>query len=282
MPPHLTPRGYCGFVRHLAAFVLGFLACTATVGRMAGADLDQVLAAKVLRVAMISSDAPPFVQRDASGAPTGLEGDFIAEVAKRMDVKLVFVRSALSPAGVISQVVQGQADVGVGQLTDSLEWAKSVRFTRPYLELVEFRLVDRLTATRHGGAAALLTDGTTRVTSVAGSVVLPAAQDEFGDRLMVQPTLGDAVDAVLAGRAAAAIGDDVAVQRWLDANPAAGLRLQLITRRDHPAGLAIAVGWKADDLQAWLNLCIEKCMLDGTLQTLASKYLGERRAGALK
>jgi ABC-type amino acid transport substrate-binding protein len=110
---------------------------------------------------------------------------------------------------------------------------------------------------------------------VAGSVVLPALQEEFGDRLRIVPTLGSAVDEVLSGKSLAAVGDDVAVVRWLQANPALGLRLELSTRGDRRPGLAIAVPWKSDDLQAWLNLCIDKCNLDGTLKSLVAKYLGD-------
>jgi len=73
----------------------------------------------------------------------------------------------------------------------------------------------------------------------------------------------------------AAVGDDVAVMRWLKANPAVGLRLELSTRGDRRPGLAIAVPWKSDDLQAWLNLCIDKCNLDGTLKTLVNNHLGD-------
>ncbi len=275
MPPRPL---LCGFVRlasRLARPVLA-LAALATGGhRLAAADLDDVLAAKVLRVGIIAIDAPPFVQTGAAGAPTGLEGDFIAEVGRRMDVKIVVVRTARTPADVIAQVTSSQVDVGIGQLTDSLQWAKAVRFSRPYLELQEFRLVDRLAATRHGGAEALMADNTSRIALVAGSVVLPAAQEEFGDRLLVRPSFAAAVETVLTGKAAAAVGDDITVQRWLDTNPAAGLRLELVARRDRLAGLAMAVNWKADNLQAWLNLCIEKCVLDGTLQALEAKYLGE-------
>lgn len=257
--------------------VLG-LAVLAGITRLAAADLEEVLAATQLRVGLPATDAPPLVQTDASGAPGGLEGDLIAEVARRMNVKIVFVRTARTPEDLIAQVASSQVDVGLGQLTDSLAWAKSVRFSRPYLQLQEIRLVDRLAATRTGGSARLLADQNSRVTAVAGSAVLPAVQEQFGERLTILPTLSAAIDAILTRRAVAAIADDVAVTRWLGANPAAGLRLELVPHREHAPGLVMAVSWKSDDLQAWLNLCIEKCALDGTLPALAAKYLGDSRA----
>jgi polar amino acid transport system substrate-binding protein len=259
----------------MAALVLGF-AVLAGITRLGAADLDEIVAAKRLRVGLIATDAPPLVQTGPNGAPSGFEGDFILEVARRMDVKITFVRTARTPDELIAQVVSAQVDIGIGQLTDSLDWAKSVRFSRPYLQLQELRLVDRLAATRTGGAAQLLEGKSSQVTSVAGSVVLAAVQEEFGNRLTVMPTLSAAIDAVLTGRAVAVIADDVAVSRWLGVNPAAGLRLELVPRRDRRPGLAMAVNWKSDDLQAWLNLCIEKCTLDGTLPSLTAKYLGDR------
>jgi ABC-type amino acid transport substrate-binding protein len=258
------------------------VALLAGIPRLAAADLEEILVTKRLRVGLTAADAPPLVQTAANGTPGGLEGDFIAEVARRMDVKITFVRTARTPEELIGQVVSSQVDVGIGQLTDSLEWAKSVRFSRPYVQLQELRLIDRLRATRAGGSVQLLADKSSRVTSVAGSVVLPAVQEEFGNRMTVLPTLQAAVDAVLTGTAVAVIADNVAVLRWLEANPAVGLRLELVPRQDRLPGLALAVNWKSDDLQAWLNLCIEKCVLDGTLQTLVAKYLGDNRPRASK
>jgi ABC-type amino acid transport substrate-binding protein len=276
---HSIRRRFARLPCHLASLALGLLV-TAATPRVAAADLEDVLTAKLLRVGLPGTDAPPLIQTPANAAPSGLEGDFIAEVARRMGVKITFVRTARTPDELVAQVAKSEVDVAIGQLTDSLDWAKSVRFSRPYIQLQELRLVDRLAATSSGGAAQLLSRETSRVTSVAGSVVLPAVQEEFGSRLNVLHTLQAAVDTVLAGNAVAVIADDVAISRWLAANPAAGLRLEVLPRRDRLPGLAMAVNWKADDLQAWLNLCIEKCVLDGTLQSLASRHLGATRPRA--
>jgi len=278
----LTLRASLRRLCRITSVISAVAVVSAAVTPAVAADLDAVLAAKVLRVGTMAADVPPFVETSATGAPTGLEGDFIAEVGRRMEVKIAFVRTARTPEELIAQVVNGQVDVGIGQLTDSLEWAKSVSFSRAYMQLQEFRLVDRMAATRRGGAANLLADKSAQVVSVAGSVVLPAARDEYAERLTVLPTLQAAVDRVLTGKAAAVVADDVAVQRWLAANPIAGLRLELLPRRDHPAGLAMAVSWRADNLEAWLDLCIEKCVLDGTLQSLAAKYLGAHREVAAR
>lgn len=284
-PPQSVPRDPRGrsalsiLLHRIALLVLGSI-FLASGTRLAAADLEVVLASKLLRVGLIASDVPPLVQTAASGQPSGFEPDFIAEVARRLGVKIVFVRTARTPEELIAQIVNSEINVALGQLTDSLEWAKSVRFSQPYLQLQELQLIDRIAATRGGGATALLAHQASRVTAVAGSVVLPAVREEFGQRLSVEPTLQAAVDAVLGGQAVAAIADEVAVSRWLAGNPAAGLRLEIVPRRDRFPGLVLAVNWKAEDLQAWLNLCIDKCVRDGSLPSLAARHLGEGRARA--
>jgi ABC-type amino acid transport substrate-binding protein len=246
--------------------------------RLQAADLEDIIVSKVIRVGMIAGDAPPFVLATPGGTPGGLEGEFIVEVARRLDARIEFVRTARNPDELIAQVFNSTIDVGIGQLTDSLEWAKSVRFSKPYLALREVRLVERLYATRVGGTAQLLADKNARVSAAAGSIVLPAIREEFGERLVIAPNLQAAINEVLAGKTVAAVGDDISIVRWLDANPATGLKLELTTRKDRRPGLAMAVNWKSDDLQAWLNLCVDKCTQDGTLQALIVKHLGEARA----
>lgn len=273
-----SSRGLLGIVSRVCSVAGLHLLLLAVGGRLGAADLEEIVAAKVIRVGLTAGETPPFLSGPAAGPVGGLEGDFITEVARRMDVKIQWVRTARTPDELIAQIVASQVDVAIGQLTDSLEWAKSVRFTKPYVNLQEVRLVDRLAATRARGASQLFLDQNTRISAVAANVVLPAIQEEFGDRLVIVPNLSAAVDEVVSGRTSAVISDEISVVRWLDANPAAGLRLELSIRRDRRPGLALAVPWKSDDLQAWLNLCIDKCVLDGTLPALIAKHLGEVRA----
>ena len=275
-PPSL--RGQPGIPGRLLLLVGLRLLLLAGGVRVSAADIDEIVTTKVIRVGVTAGETPPFLVGTPDRPPGGLEGDFIAEIARRLDVKVDWIRTARTPDELIAQVVGARVDVAIGQLNDSLEWAKSVRFTKPYVVLREVRLVDRLAAARAQGASRLLEDKALRVSAAAGSVVLPAIQEEFGARLVIAADWSAAVADVLSGRTVAAIGDEITVVRWLGANPTAGLRLELSPRRDSHPGLALAVPWRSDDLQAWLNLCIDKCVLDGTLPALIAKHLGEARA----
>ena len=231
---------------------------------------------------MIVGEDSPFIRANPGGPPGGLEGGFISEVARRLGVKVEFVRTARTHDELFAQVTNATIDVGIGQLNDSLKWAKVVRFSKTYVTLHEINLVTRLAAARSAVARPLYDDPTARVSTSAGSIVVPALQEEFGQRLVILPTLSAAIDEVLAGKTVAAVGDEIAVIRWLNANPAAGLRLELSARKERSLGLALAVNWKARDLQVWLNMCIDKCVLDGTLPALIAKHLAGNQLSATK
>ena len=200
-----------------------------------------------------------------------------------MDVRLELIREARTGDELVAQVAAGRVDVAVGQLPDALEWAKHVRFTVPYVALFEVRLIDRLAAVRAGGVAALLQRPEARLAAAAGSPAVPLLRESLGaDRLLVTPTLDDALEAVAAARAVGVVGDDVSLSRWLDGNAAAGIRWEVQARRDRPVTLAMAVSWQAERLHTWLNLYLEKGTHDETLRNLAVKHLGKARTEVAK
>lgn len=258
---------------------LGALLVAAELPPRAGAaDLDEIVARKVLRVALPSGDLPPLVVTQGDGTVAGMEGDLIRDAARRLNVRLELIRKSRNSADLIAAVREGDADIALGQLNDSLEWAQVVRFTAPHLRLCEIRLVSRLAAVRAGGIGPLLADPKSQLAATEGSAVLGILREEFGTgRIRVVPTMAAAIDEVNAGRVVAASGDEIAVGAWLRDHPETGVRLEAQTMKEHVLGFAMALHWRAENLQAWLNLFVEKSANDETLRRLQAKYLGETR-----
>jgi ABC-type amino acid transport substrate-binding protein len=195
-----------------------------------------------------------------------------------MDVRIEFLRTARTGDALIAQVVENRADLALGQLADSLEWAKSVRFSTPYLTLYQTSLFDRLRVARAGGPEALLDQPDARLAVRANSVALPLLREELGaERLVTFPTIEAALAEAQAGRIVGIAGDDVEMSRWLAEHADAGIRWEIQLRRDRPLTIAMAVGWNAENLQAWLNLYLGKAARDQTLAKLWVKHLGEAR-----
>lgn len=273
--PHLRVAGWRG---GFLAVALGLALGPGTLRCGRAADLDEILARQALRVGLPAGEAPPFLVVEPGGRLGGFEGELLQHAVARLNVRLDLVRSARTEAELVAQVRDGQVDLALGQLTDSLVAARSVRFTNPYLTLYELRLIDRLAAARAGGADPLLRSGTARFVTLATSPVAAGLSEEYGPaRVGLAPTWVAAVAEVRAGRAAAVAGDDVTVQRWLQAQPEMALHLEARLRREHVLTLAMALHWRAEHLHAWLNLYLDKCRVDETLRNLRRKHLGEER-----
>ena len=259
------------------SWVLGVVAGLALCGIQAAAsDLEDIRERGVLRVALPLEDAPPFVVTGADGRVGGFEGQLLTDLARRMDIRLEVVRLSGGRDEVIAEVLAGRADLALGQLADSLERAKSVRFSTPYLTLNQMQIFDRLAATRAGGIAALLARDDTRLAAWADSPALPFLREEWdAARLVVLPTMLEALSEAEAGRVAGLAGDDVEIGRWMNKHPEAAVQWRVQLRRDRPITLAMAMHWKAEDLQAWVNLYLEKCRHDETLDKLRALHFGE-------
>lgn len=54
-------------------------------------------------------------------------------LARRLGVELQFVRTAATHDELVAQVATGEVDVAVSSITRTVERAKVVRFSRPYL-----------------------------------------------------------------------------------------------------------------------------------------------------
>jgi ABC-type amino acid transport substrate-binding protein len=241
-----------------------------------GADLDEIRERKLIRVALPAQDTPPFVITRANGEVSGLEGELVQDLARRMGVQVEFVRTARGGDELIALLKDGRADLALGELADSLERAKSVRFTVPYLTLYQTRLFNRLAAAQAGGVAALLERPDAHFAVRADSVAWSFLREEMdAARLVARPDLAAALAEAEAGRAAAVIGDDVEMSRWFAAHPEAAIRWETELQRDRPLTVAMAMHWRAENLQAWLNLYLGKCSRDQTLSRLWAEYLGE-------
>ncbi len=102
---------------------------------------------KVLRVAIISLDIPPFVFR-TDGHLQGADIDLVRGFAESISVKPVFVPAGNNYARVIEAVSRGQADMAISELSKTMSRARKVLFSRPYMVSGITLLVNRLTEAR--------------------------------------------------------------------------------------------------------------------------------------
>ena len=96
-------------------------------------DIRQVQERGALRVGLVAKDIPPLLFTGSDGQPAGIEVAMANGLAKRLGVKLQFVRTAATHDDFVAQVAAGEVDVAVSSVTRTVERAQAVRFSRPYL-----------------------------------------------------------------------------------------------------------------------------------------------------
>jgi polar amino acid transport system substrate-binding protein len=224
-------------------------------------DMERILARGRLIVATAGFDLPPFV---LSGADGGLAGDDI-ELAKRLaaalGVDVAFERAANTEA-ILDLVARGEADLAVGGLGVTLDRARRVRFSQPYLVLRQALLLNR-------PRLAPLAQGRDPVDAVNApeatvAIVAGGAYAQYARRTLPRAHLvayprwqPDIVDAVLRGDALAGYGDERDVESALKARPDAPLQLRSLVLGDERDVIAVALPWSSLQLLSWVNLYLE-------------------------
>ena len=96
-------------------------------------DIRQVQERGALRVGLVAKDIPPLLVTGSDGQPAGIEVAMANGLARRLGVKVQFVRTAATHDELVAQVAAGEVDIAVSSVSRTVERAQAVRFSRPYL-----------------------------------------------------------------------------------------------------------------------------------------------------
>ena len=107
----------------------GLLAATAAATPVMADKLDDIIAAGVLRCAVVL-DFPPMGSRDADNNPIGFDVDYCNDLAAALGVTAEVVETTFPER--IPALMSGSVDVAVASTSDTLERAKTVGFSIPY------------------------------------------------------------------------------------------------------------------------------------------------------
>jgi polar amino acid transport system substrate-binding protein len=117
----------------LLFFVLIFWTASVDAAESYFTDIERILKNDKLVVAILAADAPPMIMTNEEGEPIGFDVDLARDVGKKLGVPVEFVRTADTYDGVALMVAHGKADVAVSFLSRSVDRAKKVFFTDPYV-----------------------------------------------------------------------------------------------------------------------------------------------------
>jgi ABC-type amino acid transport substrate-binding protein len=221
----------------------------------------------VWRVAMDPS-FPPFEGLDAGGQPTGLDVDLVNEIARRMGV-----RAQITTVGfdeLVDAVAAQRVDGAVSALPEMPWRTKEVAFTRSYIDAGLVLAVpagspitgaDDLPGKRVAAEWGSQGDALARELAASG--------EERAFELALQETADAALQAVIEGRADAAIVDAVTLALFDSGDEplrTAGPSLQ-------PDPYVVYVPVSAPRLLENVNTALQEMDDDGTLEAIRSRWM---------
>jgi polar amino acid transport system substrate-binding protein len=238
-------------------------------------DLQSIVDAKVLRVAVTRFDLPSFHVRGPNGRLLGPEIEMAQQIGRALDVRVEFLDQAESFDRVVDFVALGRADIGVSKLSQTYYRLKRVRFSQPYVTLRHALLFNRATIARTAAGrppAAVLQKFKGRIGVIGGSAYVDFASRNFPEATVWEArNWNEAIANLLSGRVDAVYRDEFEIRRVLKNRPALNVRFGAAAIIDQKAFLSVAICDTCSKLQEFINYHIATTrgafMLKGVLNS---------------
>jgi len=263
----------------LMTTVLGIAACAAPVTPAAPAQPTAApqpgglpdLGGREVVIAIENAYIPFNYIRLDNGQAEGWDYDALAEICRRLNCKPVFRELAWD--GMIAAVAAGQFDMAADGITITDERKKSVDFSDGYIQ-VDQRLVVRIDENRFSTVEEFKS-GNFKLATQKGTTNYDEGIRLVGEaRVTAFDEFGQAIQAVIAGDADAAIIDDVAGQGYVGANADKLKLLDGVVSKGQELGFIFP---KGSDLVGPVNAALKSMREDGTLQQLQDKWFPKGR-----
>ena len=240
-------------------------------------DIARIEAAGELRIAMTADLWPPFFYLNKSGELAGLDVDLATEIARRLGVRVRFVREAKTFDEIVTMVVERRADIAVAYLSDTLERARLVRFTQPYVQVKPAVLINRAlagAARRGRDHRSILNHATARIGVTTGTSAESFAAADYPLATIVSyDTWGEITRDLVAEKLTAGLSDEIDAKSWQTAHPQEAITIETIIREGPPDTMGIAVHRDDRQLLYWLNHFLTLKHQDGSLRQLHANYI---------
>ena len=240
-------------------------------------DIAIILARGEIRIAMTEEYWPPFFYLNKNKELVGLDIDLATELANKLGVRVKFLREAKTFDEIVDMVVDRRADIAVSYLSDTLERAKLVRFTPPYVQLKPAILVNRQLATisrRGTNLSKLLNHPKAKIGVTKGSSAEYFATVNYPlSQTIPYDTWQDITNDIAKEKLLAGVSDEIDARSWQTLNPEGAIEIESFVLKGPPDTLAIAVNLKDVQLHFWINQFIALNRADGTLFELHKKYI---------
>jgi ABC-type amino acid transport substrate-binding protein len=233
--------------------------------------------------AMTSADQKPFFyQEESTGELIGLDVEIGYEIANRLGVRAVFNRDAASFDGVVTKIVNKEADVALSKLSRTMRRAELVRYTDPYIVFRQALFVNRLElakVTTENELPAFIKRFQGRLGIIKNSSYVGYAETNFPQALIeTYDTWDETVDALFGGKVLAVYRDEGEILIVNTTREDASILMKPVFINDKRDPIAMAVAYDAPLLQEWLNVFLEEYLLQNGRELTPARIV-ERHFG---
>ena len=235
-------------------------------------DLQSIIDAKVLRVAVTQFDLPGFHTHGSDGTVRGAEIDLAEQIGRALGVKVELIDDADSFDAVIDLVATNHADVGISKLSQTYRRLHRVRFSEPYIALRHALLFNRAVIAQDPERRApgtVLQGFSGRLGVIAGSAYVEFAKINFPAAKVIEArTWDDVIANLLTGNVDAIYRDEFEIRRIVKNNTALNVRFGTAAIVDQDALLSIAICDTCSKLQELINYHLQRTRKNLTLKEL--------------
>ncbi len=221
---------------------------------------------KELRVAISSDEFIPFIYMGKDGEYDGIDAKLARDMASELGVKAHFIVSGKSNDSVIEMVSDDIADIGLGYLSISMQRAKKVYFSHPYLVNRYAMLVN----SRMDSAKDLDLDVSKMKSAgkgiklgvISGTCFTENVKSLFPEsEIAVFSEWNVALSELKAGKLYGCIDDEFTIKKLLFDNPNLLVNLFAIPIENTRDAIAVAISPSNHELLAWINTYIDEKMI---------------------
>jgi polar amino acid transport system substrate-binding protein len=227
-------------------------------------DIQRILNAGVIRVAILDKDVPPMIMTAKDGSPAGAEADLARDLADKLGVEVEFLRSATTYDEVVEQVGAKQADLGVSFLSSGVGRALQVYFSRPYIDQSGRVFFNRTALARlkrdHDIEALheierLAGIDSLRFGVVEGSIYQSLLERDFADfQIETYASLPELMQAVRNNEIFGGVNGGLQIAYYMRRHPSTAIHVAVDPQLRSTSDICIAVRPDAPNLLRWVNV----------------------------
>jgi polar amino acid transport system substrate-binding protein len=224
-------------------------------------DIGRLKEKKVLIIAMHADDYFPFFA-DVQGKMIGYDVDIAHDIAKKLGIeKVIFNRSAKTFDQVVDQVANGQADLGVSYVSQTLNRAQKILYTDSYMKLRMGYLISRTMATKYDIVGVddieKLNDHKVIFGGEKGNASTERTHLKFPKAKLIETLhMSKALEDLASNKTHALYNDEFIIKNFFQGSKDRGIYFKQIYSKGEYDYLGIVAPKDAYNLINWLNLYI--------------------------